>query len=63
MFEDDVKIDDILNVLERPAFNGIKNKTEQRKAEASSRYDSRQSSNDYNVKFDFVGQKNLEVII
>lgn len=61
MFEDGAKIDDILDVLKQPALTGKGNKTEQRIAEAGSRYDSRQSLSDYNVKFEFAGQKTLEV--
>ena len=55
MFEDGAKIDDILNVLKRPALNARK----QRESELE--HDSRPAPNDEVMKFDFAGQKTLEV--
>lgn len=59
MFEDGAKLDDILNVLERPPLIGNKNK--QPVTEAGFRYDSGQSARD-NVQLEIAGQKTLEVI-
>ena len=55
MFEDGAKIDDILNILKRPALNARK----QRESELE--HDSRPAPNDEVMKFDFAGQKTLEV--
>ena len=59
MFEDGAKLDDILNVLERPPLIGNKNK--QPITEAGFRYDSGQTSRE-EVQIEFAGQKNLGVI-
>lgn len=59
MFEDGAKIDDILDVLKRPPFTG--NKDKQRISETGLRYDAKQTPGDDVIKFEFVGQKTLEV--
>ena len=56
MFEDGAKIDDILDVLKRPALNASKQR------ESEFEHDSRPAPNDEVMKFDFAGQKTLEVL-
>lgn len=55
MFEDGAKIDDILNVLKRPALNARKQK------ESELEHDTRPAPNESNISFEFIGQKTLEV--
>ncbi|MBR2773997.1 MAG: hypothetical protein IKD73_03295 [Selenomonadaceae bacterium] len=54
MFEDGAKIDDILDVLKRPALNASKQR------ESELKHDSGQSSRD-EIQLEF-GQKTLEVL-
>ena len=59
MFEDGAKLDDILNILERPPLIGNKNK--QPVTEAGIRFNSGQAPRD-EVRLELSGQKNLEVL-
>ena len=56
MFEDGAKIDDILDVLKRPALNASKQR------ESELKHDSRPAPSDDVMKFEFVRQKTLEVL-
>lgn len=55
MLEDGAKIDDILNVLKRPALNND-DKKDRRDSEAALRYESNRSFGDDMIKFEFAKQ-------
>lgn len=55
MLEDGARIDDILNVLKRPALNND-DKKDRRDSDAALRYDFKKSPGDDIIKFEFAKQ-------
>lgn len=56
MFEDGVKLDNILNVLRPPTLDGEDDKKNQRLTDAGIRYESSRKSGDDTISFEFAGQ-------
>lgn len=58
MFEDGVKLDDILNVLKPPTLDEDEKKNQQ-VPDSAIRYQSRQTPADVTMKFDFAGRNEV----
>ena len=60
MFEHGAKIDDIMNILKPPTVDEDSDKKNCRISDTGIRYDSKVTPSEYNIRFEFAGQKNLE---
>ncbi len=60
MFEYGARIDDIMNVLKPPTVDEDSDKKNCRVSDTGIRYDSKTTPGEYNIRFEFAGQKNLE---
>ena len=61
MFEDGARLDDIINILGKPKSDAGNNK-DRPIPEAAIRYETKRDFGEVSIKFDFAGQKNLEVL-